>query len=218
MKKSLMAMAVALCTVSLAHAGNTGFYLGGQLGRGLLVLDSKSAKHGDFQGRVDTKSNALAGSVNLGYNFKPQFDVPIRTELSFTARGNAKYSAKVSAMYYDLTLSLKHKVRTLMLNNYYDIYTGGNFTPYVSLGIGYAFINSSTKILDDEGGMSKSTYSDKSFAYSFGLGTSYKITDNWSVNTMVRATYDGTFKSTIPSNISVKSTTYDLMFGVLYNF
>jgi len=78
--------------------------------------------------------------------------VPIRTELTYTARGNLdKNTNPKSATYEDENnpgtylndddyLHIKTRMNTLMVNTYYDFDTGINFTPYVSLGLGAVFL------------------------------------------------------------------------------
>lgn len=210
MKKSLLAMAVALATVNVAHAETSGFYLGGQLGSGFIEMDLKKETIRDIEQHFTAKQSKLVGAINVGYNFKSQFDLPIRTELSYTARDKAAFKGIDN----NEEFTVKHRLNSLMFNTYYDIYTGSNFTPYISLGLGTAFLKTTLA----EGVYDSSTIKKRNFAYSTALGVNYKIADNWSADIMARGTYNGKFTNTDDDAESSKSQTYDVMVGLLYNF
>ena len=75
---------------------------------------------------VEAKSHyseaAFGGALAAGYNFNNNFNMPIRTEVECSLRGNAggdKYSNSIS---------------TLFANAYYDIDTGTSLTPFIGGG------------------------------------------------------------------------------------
>ncbi|WP_434801811.1 outer membrane protein, partial [Escherichia coli] len=91
----------------------------------------------------------FGGGIAAGYNFYPQFSIPVRTELEFYARGKAdsKYNVDKdswSGGYWRDDLKNEVSVNTLMLNAYYDFRNDSAFTPWVSAGIGYARIHQKT--------------------------------------------------------------------------
>ena len=128
-------------------------------------------------------------SVAVGYDFYPQFSIPIRTELEFYARGKAdsKYNVDKdswSGGYWRDDLKNEVSVNTLMLNAYYDFRNDSAFTPWVSAGIGYARIHQKTTGIstwDYEYGssgresLSRSGSADN-FAWSLGAGVRYDVT------------------------------------------
>jgi outer membrane autotransporter protein len=146
----------------------------------------------------------LSGGVGIGYNFKPQFSIPISTELMFTKPDNLNKNTNSRNVSYidddgdaqtaNYYLCIKTRMNTLMLNTYYDIDTETDFTPYASLGVGAAFLKYERIGLVTGGDNEDADIDSKSktrFAYSVGIGASYKITDNWSTDLQARYTYGG---------------------------
>ncbi len=162
--------------------------------------------------------------------------MPIRTELTYTARGNLdKNTNSKSATYEDENnpgtylndddyLHIKTRMNTLMVNTYYDFDTGTNFTPYVSLGLGAVFLKyerTGLVVGSDNEDADKDSKSKTRFAYAAGLGASYKITDNWSADVIARYTYGGKISVSTFDNSSkseLKLSTTDLMVGMRYIF
>lgn len=94
----------------------------------------------------DDHDTVFSGGIAAGYDFYPQFSIPVRTELEFYARGKAdsKYNVDKdswSGGYWRDDLKNEVSVNTLMLNAYYDFRNDSAFTPWVSAGIGYARIH-----------------------------------------------------------------------------
>ena len=242
MKKILVALATIACFPALAQTDTTGFYLGGQLGASILKANSikdtvsyrnylEDFKIGSF------KNGKIAGALNIGYNFKYDYDLPLRAELSYTMRGNSdkKYSYSES----DLLLkgdhfksSDSHKVRmhTLMVNAYYDIETNSSITPFVGAGLGIAF----TKLAqtysaqyeifnyDISGSVGMSDTKTK-FAWNVAAGVTYNIDENLDMDFTAR--YVNAGKTSVKTNIqgfdvkgSAKLSSIDLLAGIRYTF
>lgn len=95
MMKTIMAVAVFACVTSTAYAEISGFYVNGQLGSSWDR--ASSINHHFFDDDIelnqlsfDSGNKAVfSGGVGIGYNFKSKFDIPIRTELMFTMRGES---------------------------------------------------------------------------------------------------------------------------------
>lgn len=115
-------------------------------------------------------------------------------------------------------------MNTLMINTYYDFDTGTNFTPYISLSIGAVFLKYERTGLIIDGDNSNADMDSNSktrFAYAAGVGTSYKISENWSADVVARYTYVGKINVTTVDNSAkseLKLNTTDLMVGVHYSF
>lgn len=170
----------------------------------------------------------------IGYNFKPQFDLPIRSELMFTMRGNLNKDTNAhqfsgrdddgNLMNGEYYLHIKTRMNTLMVNTYYDFDTGTNFSPYVSLGLGAAFLKYERTGLvagGDNEDADKDSKNKTRFAYAVGLGAAYKITDNWSADVIARYTNGGKISVNTTDNSAkseLKLSTTDLMVGVRYSF
>ena len=243
MKKTLVALATIACFPALAQTDTTGFYLGGQLGASILKANSikdtvsyhnyfsKDFKIGSF------KNGKIAGALNIGYNFKYDYDLPLRAELSYTMRGNS--DKKYNYGYSDVILpgdhlktSDSHKVRmhTLMVNAYYDIETNRSITPFVGAGLGVAF----TKLAQTYSAQYESVYYDGAgsvgmsdtktkFAWNVAAGVAYNIDENLDVDFTAR--YVNAGKTSIKTNIqgvnvkgSAKLSSIDLLAGIRYTF
>ncbi|EFC3499043.1 porin family protein [Escherichia coli] len=226
---------------SFATQDLSGFYLSGKVGESVVHLANQSYSYKDLDyPRYNTKwsggsnnDTVFGGGIAAGYNFYPQFSIPVRTELEFYARGNAdtKYN-----LYKDDwsrgDLKNEVSVNTLMLNAYYDFRNDCAFTPWVSAGIGYARIHQKTTSIStwDYGygysGRESLSRSDSvdNFAWSLGAGVRYDVTPDISLDLSYR--YLDAGKSSLSyrdaegdkykSEADVKN--HDIMFGVTYNF
>lgn len=240
MKKTLIAAVILFGSTGITYAETSGVYVNGQLGGSWLRAGSISHKFLDddvdpSNFSFDSQNKVVVnGGVGIGYNFKPHFDLPIRTELMFTMRGNLNKDTNarqfsgtdddgdsINGEYY---LHIKTRMNTLMVNTYYDFDTGTNFTPYVSLGVGAAFLKYERTGLVSGGDNEDADTNSKSktrFAYAAGFGGNYKITDNWSTDILARYTYGGKINVSTGDNSAkseLKLSTTDLMIGVRYSF
>ena len=242
MKKTLVALATIACFPALAQTDTTGFYLGGQLGASILKAnsikdtlsyydDSEDFKIGSF------KNGKIAGALNIGYNFKYDYDLPLRAELSYTMRGNSdkKYSYSETDVLVDgdhFKSSDSHKVRmhTLMVNAYYDIETNRSITPFVGAGLGVAF----TKLAQTYSAQYEYGYYDVSgsvgmsdtktkFAWNVAAGVTYNIDENLDMDFTAR--YVNAGKTSVKTNIQginvkgeAKLSSIDLLAGIRYTF
>ncbi|MCX8650294.1 porin family protein [Gilliamella sp. B2776] len=242
MKKTLITLATIACFPAFAQTETIGIYLGGQLGASILKAnsikdtlsyfdESETVKIGSF------KNGKIAGALNIGYNFKYDYELPLRTELSFTIRGNS--DKKYRHAYSDVDLeddylqtSDKHKVRmnTLMVNAYYDIETNYSITPFVGAGLGIAF----TKLDQKYSGYYKSEFTEESasvgisdtktkFAWNVAAGVTYNIDENVDIDFTAR--YVNAGKTSIKTNIegvnvkaSAKLSSMDFLAGIRYTF
>ena len=179
----------------------------------------------------------IAGALNIGYNFKYDFDLPLRAELSYTMRGNSnkKYSHGYSDVVVPddyLKTSDRHKVRmhTLMVNAYYDIETNRSITPFVGAGLGVAF----TKLAqtysaqyeifnyDISGSVGMSDTKTK-FAWNVAAGVTYNIDENLDMDFTAR--YVNAGKTSVKTNIQgfnvkgeAKLSSIDFLAGIRYTF
>lgn len=151
---SALAVAGMFSAQTLADESKTGFYMTGKAGTSVLSLSNQRfvAGEGEWADRYkgdDDHDTVFSGGIAAGYDFYPQFSIPVRTELEFYARGKAdsKYNVDKdswSGGYWRDDLKNEVSVNTLMLNAYYDFRNDSAFTPWVSAGIGYARIHQKT--------------------------------------------------------------------------
>ena len=111
------------------------------------------------------KSHKNIGGLAIGYGL--DFGKGLRSDVEYTYNFDADFGdAKVKSM-------------SLMLNGYYDIATGSQWTPYVQLGLGVARseIKSDAREADEEDeGMDAYSIKGNKFAYQAGFGVGYEIT------------------------------------------
>ncbi|EEW1616111.1 TPA: outer membrane beta-barrel protein [Escherichia coli] len=238
MAVSALAVAGMFSAQALADGSKTGFYVTGKAGTSVVSLSDQRFIDGEgewadrYKGG-DDHDTVFSGGVAAGYDFYPQFSIPVRTELEFYARGNAdtKYN-----LYKDDwsrgDLKNEVSVNTLMLNAYYDFRNDSAFTPWVSAGIGYARIHQKTTGIStwDYGygysgreSLSRSGSADN-FAWSLGAGIRYDVTPDIALDLSYRyldagdssVSYKDEWGDKYKSEVDVKS--HDIMLGVTYNF
>ncbi|HBP9056128.1 TPA: porin family protein, partial [Escherichia coli] len=221
---------------SFATQDLSGFYLSGKVGGSAVHLANQSYSYKDLDYPQDNikwsggsnNDTVFGGGIAAGYDFYPQFSIPVRTELEFYARGNAdtKYN-----LYKDDwsrgDLKNEVSVNTLMLNAYYDFRNDSAFTPWVSAGIGYARIHQKTTGIStwDYGygysgreSLSRSGSADN-FAWSLGAGIRYDVTPDIALDLSYRyldagdssVSYKDEWGDKYKSEVDVKS--HDIMLG-----
>lgn len=235
MKLKHIAIVTGLMTMSaMALADNTGFYMGGKLGASIIQSkDVQSNGHFydgqgyDYSSAKDKNKTVFNIGLNAGYDFNVIYGVPVRTELDYTYRTNADITTSdyvFSSMpasgggvseggEYD-SFSFKVKQSTLMVNSYYDFYNSSDFTPYVGVGLGMAFVKYSS---EDE------SYSKTKFAWAAMAGVSYQVTSNLTANLEYRYLDSGKIKDESNDGIwyeesSAKLSSHDLTIGLRYAF
>ncbi len=234
---SALAMAGMFSTQALADESKTGFYVTGKAGASVMSLADQRflAEISKYKGG-DGHDTVFSGGIAAGYDFYPQFSIPVRTELEFYARGKAdsKYVDKDSRSggYSRNDLKNEVSVNTLMLNAYYDFRNDSAFTPWVSAGIGYARIHQKTTSINtwDDGygnsgreSLSPSGSADN-FAWSLGAGVRYDVTPDIALDLSYRyldagdssVSHKDEWGNKYKSEVDVKS--HDILLGVTYNF
>ncbi|WP_392566301.1 porin family protein [Utexia brackfieldae] len=225
MKLTSLATVVALAAVSAsAFAADTGFYVGGKLGASLMEsraahVDSSFAvgEPENLSIKNKTKTTFNVGA-SVGYDFNVLYQVPVRSELDYTYRSDAKIKTAFLDSEdgaYDSHFKIKNS--TLMVNNYYDFYNSSDFTPYVGIGLGMSFNKYKFNEADD-------SFSKNKFAWAGMAGVSYKIDDNLTANVEYRYLDSGKIKYTesdgknYTDNFSAKLRSHDLSVGLRYTF
>ena len=236
---SAIAMVCAFAANVGAEEGKTGFYVTGKAGASVVSLSDQRFLSGDeeetskYKGG-DGHNTVFSGGIAAGYDFYPQFSIPVRTELAFYVRGKAgsKYNADQdswSGGYWRDDLKNEVSVNTLMLNAYYDFRNDSAFTPWVSAGIGYARIHQKTTSISTWGydgssgreSLSRSASADN-FAWSLGAGVRYDVTPDIALDLSYRYLDAGdarvSYKDEWGDKYKSDVKSHDIMFGVTYKF
>lgn len=138
--------------------------------------------------------NTVGGGVFAGYDFYPQHNVPIRTELEYAIRSNVKFSESVNVGGGNIEAEANWGLQTVLLNAYVDWHNDTNFTPYLGAGIGAAFLSSEYKLTassgSDKASIKEST-TNTVLAGHFGFGAAYAFSDNISADLGYRMLFTG---------------------------
>ncbi len=134
----------------------TGLYLAGKI----LYSMQEASKDGAED------DNVMGGGVALGYNFYGRQQLfPMRVELEYLMRETGKYNFSGTAQEYG--------VDTFMVNGAIGFNTGTKLTPYITGGIGAAFVDGKfPRTGDDVLG------SDTNLAWSLGADLTYSLNHN----------------------------------------
>ncbi|MFS1563242.1 MAG: outer membrane protein [Candidatus Arsenophonus phytopathogenicus] len=157
MRKTLLVLLTTSLIPStlLANESKSGMYVTGKMGASIMQMSGQFYPFSSFATKIrdriegETHRTAVFGiGLALGYDFYDNFNLPIRTELDFTSRKNTKYSySKVdrsSPNSTKITINNQIDLNTLMFNAYYDFKNSSDLTPYLSAGLGYAYISQKT--------------------------------------------------------------------------
>ncbi|MEX7536675.1 OmpW family outer membrane protein [Providencia rettgeri] len=231
---------VTLPTFANTDDSKTGLYVTGKMGASIVQMSGQQFVYSGFAEAGDNgtkngdshRTGVFGGGLALGYDFANQFDIPVRAELEFIARdkANATYNIRNRVRNgVTQTRDIKNQVKlnTLMVNGYYDIKNNSDFTPFVSVGLGYAAVDFKTTRADvNNPGISENdtnTHTANNFAWSVGAGVNYAINHDFDLGLSYRyldagkadiTTVAGDGKHT--SKIKVK--TNDILLGLTYRF
>ncbi|PHS76760.1 MAG: hypothetical protein COB56_05550 [Robiginitomaculum sp.] len=232
------AASVALLAVpTLASAGDTGWYVRGNVGYGVITDVDFT---GDLVGDVEGEAN-VAASLGLGYEFNNNW----RLELDATQLWN-----DMGAIDQAGNTSSDMRITSGMLNAIYDFSDFESWQPYIGAGIGIASASLSAQAHSlPNGGVPLNSPtcagsnacvfhdSDTGFAWQLLAGVGYKITDNLIWDTQYRYLnvgdlgYTGLGKDLLPpigagvlnggTNITTSGTgvgSHSVMTGLRYRF
>lgn len=156
--------------------------------------------------------NAFGGEFAVGAKLSDN----IRAEFAYTYRNPSK------RVYEDESYEMG--MQSYMVNGYYDFSTGTAFKPYVSVGAGMARVKMHARDLFDDSGNyvnEVDSASENTFAYSFGAGVSYDVTDDVAIDAGYRYTRTRKifgYDADLDESFATKQYANDFMIGVRYTF
>ncbi|MDR5617114.1 outer membrane beta-barrel protein [Arsenophonus sp.] len=114
-----------------------------------------------------------------------------------------------------------------MLNAYYDFKNSSDFTPYLSAGLGYAYISQKTSPLLSTGSQTTTlwtrSHATNNFAWSAGAGIKYRVNQDFSFDLSYKyldagqaEVYNNYLNTEYNSKTKVK--THDIMLSATYHF
>jgi opacity protein-like surface antigen len=203
------AVIVLALTASSAYAGmKNGLYV--SAGAGMTFAADSDYSTSDATRGVFQFDNGYVVNAALGYKFsmpriegeiscqKNDFDKQIESGVTYNAGGDISVSA-------------------FMVNGYLDFANHTRFTPFITLGIGFANVDvndltsAGSRVLDDN---------DTVFAYQAGAGVAVDITSNIALDFKYRyfTTQDQDFTAIDKSIIHNEFSSHNLMIGIRYSF
>jgi len=120
----------------------------------------------------------LGISLAVGYDFG-----------KFRAEGELGYQKNSFdnldyAQAWSSSLSGDQEVTSAMINGYFEFDNSTNFTPYLTLGVGVAYVEWDDLYVNTANSLMN--FSDTVFAYQFGVGSEYAINANFAVDLRYR--------------------------------
>lgn len=241
-KRVILAAALSLALSVSAFAADNGFYAG------LKFLDSiqstgSISKNGGVEDMFDIDNytqNTVGGGIFVGFDFYPQFQVPVRTEVEYAIRTNstatwdpkgelASTLKQLEQLGGNGNASIKGEwnLQTLFLNAYWDFHNDTNFTPYIGGGVGLGFLRTKYEIEVNASYKGVNLYSVNDsvnemhtvFAWNAGLGCSYAFNDNFSADLAYRfvgLSYSETSKWGVDIGMAPYANEFSL--GLRYTF
>jgi opacity protein-like surface antigen len=221
-KRFILAAALVLgLALPAASAEVNGFYAGVKFidsiqGTGSVTRSSNLAGFGIGE----FAQNTVGGGAFIGWDFYPQSQVPLRTEIEYAIRSNMSKTWGGKGVLKGVDLKEERNLQTLFFNLYYDFHNDSAFTPYVGAGAGAGFIRTkftaSIPVLEFD---DSETYSQTVFAYNVGVGASYAFTDNVSADLAYR--FVGlTYNEINDGPVMISSTPYanEFSLGLRFTF
>lgn len=216
MKRTILALALLMALVlpGMAKAEGTGMYLAPKF---LMTIQETGTIERSGMGGVDEYSQfTLGGALAAGYDFWPQYLVPLRVELEYALRGNSEKSWGSNWGSVDCTWNSS----TLFANLYYDFRNSTAFTPYVGAGLGMAF-NYANYTFSSPGYHGNFDEHSTNFAWNVGAGVAYDITDSLAVDLGYRYVNLGYYYEVdLPDGAKLKNQpcNHEFMLGLRYTF
>ena len=192
--KKMFAIVMAFCflvlgaTVSSAEV-NYGMYLAPKITYSFYTGDY--IKNDAFNGSTKSGTGSFGGGLSLGYDFYEFYDIPVRVELEYLMRSDAKFDVQGETM-------KAQAPKTVFANAFLDYQNSSNLTPYLTAGAGLGFIENQSR-----------------FAWNVGTGVRFEVTDNVDVDFSVKYVDYGRYEL---DDFDANLTAIDTSLGVSYTF
>ncbi|WP_419177093.1 outer membrane protein [Desulfosediminicola sp.] len=221
MRKKILAVCFLvsfMCFCSIAQAGQ--LYTSGHLGVTFandadVPWGSERARPGDpeFTNELDAGYGFLAA---VGYDF----DGPrVEVELGYQKNSFDEFGWPGEPATIRETGDLS--VLSMMVNGYYDFHNPSNFTPYLTAGLGFAYVEWTDFAIPDTGWIEEYNFYDTVFAYQFGAGVEYAINEALAVDLRYRYLGTGDIDVTAPpywGSTEAEFSSHNIYLGLRYFF
>jgi len=234
----LMFMAVIVLTAPMALAQGGAVYVAPKVGFSIQNIDSQGYDLNkywpDYRKFMDGDEDktVFTGGLAVGYDFGIQNYAPIRLELEYLARTEAKAGFSDNMHGLNARGDIKLWTQTIFANAYYDIETETPWTPYFGFGLGWSHFDAraNTRLAGNapwSGTGINQKYTDRNsawnFAWNLGGGVSYPIETGIDLDIGYRYNDFGdvTLKVVEPQSGAilknkVESSAHEILFGLRF--
>jgi outer membrane autotransporter protein len=240
MKKifALAGILALLLSASVALAEQNGLYVAPKFVYSYQRIDNTELKidveglFSDSQDLDDEKDSAFGGALAFGYDFNPNFQVPVRVELEYAIRSESEgdYSSSFTedSVLIRESGTFKFVVQSVFINAFYDFDTGTAFTPYIGGGLGIAIIDADGKLKVSEDGTGvydeSASNTETNFAFNLAAGVGYDVNEALTLDLGYRYADFGNAESGDVGfdDVEIKGKAHlkahEVLFGLRYTF
>lgn len=231
--KNLAAAIGAVCFMGAAGnaaSADSGFYLEGKLGASFLNADDmRNTTNVANPATVNVRNESdtvLGVGAAVGYNWKPKFNAPLRTDLEYMYRTALNYAPNPTFTNAGIPTRSDGDLNShsVMANLYWDMTTWNGLTPFLSGGLGVALNRTDSDGTVIATGVKKNyTQDNLNFAWTLGGGVNYAIAPKWSLGLAYRYIDLGeaSFGDSNPADAEITSDdvhTHEVLLGLRYQF
>ncbi len=213
LKRLCMSLALIMLIAAPASAQSVGGYAS------VKFLDSYQTHWGGGILSSSHSQNTVGAAFALGYDFFVNSDFPVRAEVEYAVRTDFNSDKDVRFGGDNWNSDLRYNVQTLLANFYYDFYNESEFTPYVSGGIGAAFVTGKIGFTRNNGNETSRSIHDTNFAWAVGGGVGYMLTDAVTADLGYRYMNVGTSRTQMQDNdLDITGSAHEFTLGLRFGF
>ncbi|MDL2314166.1 porin family protein [Desulfovibrio sp. OttesenSCG-928-C14] len=215
----LLALTLVMALPAKAQASDqVGVYISPKFVYGLTYANKvKTHEAGEAIKFGHDTDSVYGGSLALGYDFAPAFNVPVRMELEYAIFSEAEATDSKTVDDVRIKHEQSYQVQTIMANFYWDFETATAFTPYIGVGLGMAIIDTEAEANVVGYGKAKAgSDTVTNFAASGTIGLEYAFNHNWSMDMGYRFIWLGEAETKRYKNTVGRSKTDDLWMHQLF--
>jgi len=221
----LMSALVLIPSIANADGERSNFYVSGKLGASFMDIDDIKNTSGVVRPariNIDYEDDTVfAAALAGGYDWSGQ-GVPIRTEIEYTFRSGFDYDPNptfVNAATPSRAES-DFNAHTFLINAFYDLKNGSEFTPYVGGGFGMALNHSDvtyTNLATGESEEAEETALD--IAGHVGGGVGYTINERTTLDLGYRYLWLGDVEYGPSADVTAfDHNAHEVLLGLRYHF
>lgn len=173
----------------------------------------------------DKGDGGFGAGLAIGHDFDKTKGVPVRMEIEYMMRSQIEHKWTGDQGIFvvgpvNWVVKNKTAVDTLLVNVYYDFMKESALSPYLSAGVGGAFVESKVSYVDDIGTTPVSAKNGKTNpAWALGFGCSYDLDNHWKMDLGYRYLDAGESKVTQGTlKVTADVVIQEMVLGIRYAF